>query len=129
MSYASVIENMMYAQVCTRPDLAFITGMLGRYQSNPGLDHWKAAKKALRYLQGTKGLMLTYKRSDNLEVVGYSDADFAGCVDTKNPHQVISSPSQKELYRGKAPSKVSLHRQQCRLNLWHVMRQPGRQYG
>ena len=81
--YASIIGSMMYAQVCTRPDLAFITGMLGRYQSNPGLDHWKAAKKALRYLQGTKGLMLTYKRTDNLEVVGYSDADFAGCVDTK----------------------------------------------
>lgn len=81
--YASVVGSMMYAQVCTRPDLAFVTGMLGSYQSNPGLDHWKAAKKALRYLQGTKGLMLTYKRSDNLEVVGYSDADFAGCVDTK----------------------------------------------
>ena len=34
-------------------------------------------------MQGTENLMLTYKRSDNLEVVGYSDADFAGCVDTK----------------------------------------------
>ena len=57
--------------------------MLGRYQSNPGIDHWKAVKKALRYIQGTKDLMLTYKKSDNLEVVGYSDADFARCVDTK----------------------------------------------
>ena len=78
-----MFQLLMYAQVCIRPNLVFITGMLGRYQSNPGMDHWKAAKKALRYLQGTKGLMLTYKRSDNLEVVGYSDADFAGCVDTK----------------------------------------------
>jgi hypothetical protein len=73
----------MYAQVCTRPDLAFMTGMLCRYQSNPGMDHWRAAKKVLHYLQGTKVLMLTYKKSDNLKVVGYSDADFAGCVDTK----------------------------------------------
>jgi hypothetical protein len=81
--YTSIIGSIMYAQVCTRPDLAFVTGMLGRYQSNPGLDHWKASKKALRYLQGTKNLMLTYKKSDNLEVVGYSDADFAGCVDSK----------------------------------------------
>ena len=37
----------------------------------------------MRYLQGTKNLMLTYKRSDNLEVVGYSDSDFAGCVDSR----------------------------------------------
>ena len=81
--YASIVGSIMYAQVCTRPDLAFVTGMLGRYQSNPGLDHWKAAKKILRYLQGTKSLMHTYEKSDNLEVVGYSDADFVGCMDTK----------------------------------------------
>jgi hypothetical protein len=62
--------------------------MLGRYHSNPGIDHWKAVKKALRYIQGTKDLMLTYKRSDNLEIVGYSDADFAGCVDTKKSTSV-----------------------------------------
>ena len=35
-------------------------------------------KKALRYLQGTKGLMLTYRRSDSLYIEGYSDSDYAG---------------------------------------------------
>ena len=73
----------MYAQVCTRPDLAFAVGMLGRYQTNPGMEHWKAAKKVLRYLQGTKDYMLTYKRSNNLKVIGYSDSDFSGCVESK----------------------------------------------
>ncbi|KAK1697691.1 hypothetical protein QYE76_014388 [Lolium multiflorum] len=58
---SKVVGSIMYAQVCTRPDLAFITGMLGRFQSNPGLDHWKAAKKVLRYMQETKGYMLTYR--------------------------------------------------------------------
>jgi len=82
ISYALAVRSIMYAQVCTRPDLAFIIGMLGRFQSNPGMDHWKVVKKVLRYLQGTKEYMLTYKRTENLEVVGYSDADFAGCVDT-----------------------------------------------
>ncbi|GKA91148.1 retrovirus-related pol polyprotein from transposon TNT 1-94 [Tanacetum coccineum] len=52
------------------------------FQSNPGLLHWKAAKKVLRYLQGTKEYKLTYTRSDNLEVIGYSDSDFAKCKDT-----------------------------------------------
>ncbi|KAE9584420.1 putative RNA-directed DNA polymerase [Lupinus albus] len=47
------------------------------------MDHWKAAKKVLRYLQGTKDHMLTYKRSDHLEVIGYSDSDYAGCVDSR----------------------------------------------
>ena len=50
ISYASAVGSLMYAQVCTRPDIAFAVGMLGRYQSNPGMDHWKATKKVTRYL-------------------------------------------------------------------------------
>jgi hypothetical protein len=37
--HASAIRSIMYAQVCTRPDLEFITGMLVRYQKNPSIDH------------------------------------------------------------------------------------------
>jgi hypothetical protein len=54
--------------------LAFVIGMLSRYQKNPGVSHWNGIKKALRYIQGIKGLMLTYERSDSL--------DFVGCLDT-----------------------------------------------
>ncbi|XP_059633498.1 secreted RxLR effector protein 161-like [Cornus florida] len=79
----SAVGSIMYAQVCTRPDLAYMVTMLGRYQSNPSIDHWKAVKKVQRYLQGTKDYMLTYKRTDTLEVIGYSDSDFAGCSDTR----------------------------------------------
>ena len=81
--YASVVGSLMYAQVCTRPDIAYAVGVLGRYQSNPGVDHWRAAKKVMRYLQGTKDYMLMYRQTDNLDLVGYSDADFAGCVDSR----------------------------------------------
>ena len=81
--YSSVVGSLMYAQVCTRPDIAFVVGLLGRYLSNPGSQHWKAAKKVLRYLQGTKDLMLTYQRTSLLDVVGFCDADFAGCIDDK----------------------------------------------
>jgi hypothetical protein len=49
--------------------------MLGRYQKNLGINHWKAVKKALRYRQGTKGLMSMYRRSNSLQIVGYADAD------------------------------------------------------
>ncbi|RVW35834.1 Retrovirus-related Pol polyprotein from transposon TNT 1-94 [Vitis vinifera] len=82
ISYASAVGSLMYAQTCTRPDISFAVGMLGRYQSDPGFEHWKAAKKVMRYLQGTKDYMLTYKRSEQLEVVGYSDSDYGGCLDS-----------------------------------------------
>ncbi|KAL8161807.1 hypothetical protein V2J09_013296 [Rumex salicifolius] len=81
--YALVVGSLNYVQTCTRPYISFAVGMLGRYQSNPRMDHWKAAKKVLRYLQGTKEVMLTYKRSVHLEVIGYSNSDFARCIDSR----------------------------------------------
>ena len=80
--YASAVGSLMYNQTCTRPDIIFVIGMLGRYQSDPGFEHWKVAKKVMRYLQRTKDYMLTYKRSEQLEVVGYSDSDYGGCLDS-----------------------------------------------
>ena len=79
--YSSIVGNLTYAQVCTRPDI--VVGVLGRYLSDSSQSHWKVAKKILRYLQGTKDLMLTYRSIDTLEVVGFSDSDYAGCVDDK----------------------------------------------
>ena len=81
--YASTVGSIMYAQVCTRPEIAYVVGMLGRYQSNPGIDHWKAVKKVLCYLQRTKDYMLTYRRTDNLEIIAYSDSNYAGYKDTR----------------------------------------------
>jgi hypothetical protein len=76
--YASAVGSLMCAQVCSRPDIAFITGLLGRFQTNPGLKHWEAIKKVMCYLQETKNIMLTYRKSIELKFVGYADADFAG---------------------------------------------------
>jgi hypothetical protein len=48
--YASAVGSLQYAQVYTCPDIAYVTGLLGRFQSNPRLEHWKLVKKVLRYL-------------------------------------------------------------------------------
>ena len=78
--YALAVGSLMHAQVCMRPDIAYIVGVLGRYLSNPGMNNWKATKRIMRYLKKTKYYMLTYKRSDQLEITRYSDSDFAGCL-------------------------------------------------
>ncbi|KAM1443641.1 hypothetical protein ACFX2I_039895 [Malus domestica] len=79
--YASLVGSLMYAQVCTRPDFAFTISVLGRFQANVGEAHWNAAKRVLRYLQRTKEHMLIYGRTYTLVLEGYSDSDFAGCID------------------------------------------------
>ena len=80
--YASAIGSLMYAQVCKRPDIAYIVGMLGLCLSNPRKDHWIAAKRVMRYLQKTKDYMLTYRKLDQLEIIGYSDSDLSRCRDS-----------------------------------------------
>nr|GEW50049.1 putative zinc finger, CCHC-type [Tanacetum cinerariifolium] len=59
--YAFVVGSLTYAQVCTHP-VAYITGTLRRYQSNPGKEHWKAAKKIFKNTSSTgAGLYLETK--------------------------------------------------------------------
>ncbi|XP_062026284.1 secreted RxLR effector protein 161-like [Rosa rugosa] len=78
--YASLVGSLMYVHVCTRPDIAYSVGILGRFQTNPGHAHWVVGKKVLRYLQKTKDYMLVYKKIDGQELVvfGFSDVDFVG---------------------------------------------------
>ncbi|WKA00179.1 hypothetical protein VitviT2T_018563 [Vitis vinifera] len=81
--YAFAVESLMYAQVCIRLDTAFAIGMLGRYHSNLGIDHWKATKKVMRYLQGTKDYMFMDRQTDNLELIGYFDSNYTGCINSR----------------------------------------------
>ena len=78
--HSSVVGNLMYAQVCTCLDIAFVVGVLSRCLSDNGQSIWKETKKVLRHLQGTKDLILTYLHTDTLEVVGFSDSDYASCI-------------------------------------------------
>ena len=80
--YASAVGSLMYAQICTRPDIAYITGILDRYLSNLESDYWKATKQVLWYLQKIKNYMLKYRRSNKLEIIRYTDSDYTGCQDT-----------------------------------------------
>jgi hypothetical protein len=61
--------------------------------------------------------MHTYKRTVNLEVIGYLDADFRDVQTLKSQHRVMSSHSQMESYHGKTLNKESLHPPRCKLNL------------
>ncbi|CAA0816208.1 Uncharacterized mitochondrial protein AtMg00810 [Striga hermonthica] len=82
--YASVVGCLMYAMVCTRPDLAHAVGQVCKYMSRPGKQHWEAVKWIFRYLKGTAGHGIVFgdQRLDPL-VVGYVDSDYAGDLDNR----------------------------------------------
>jgi hypothetical protein len=62
--YSSAVGSLMYAMMCTRPDISFAVGMVSRYQANPGQSHWKAVKRILRYLKGTTDYSLCFQREN-----------------------------------------------------------------
>ena len=37
--YSSIVGSLMYVQVCTRPDIVFVVGVLGKCLSNPCQSH------------------------------------------------------------------------------------------
>jgi len=81
--YRSAVGSLMYLMVSTRPDLAAAIGVVSRFLENPGRPHWEAVKRILRYVQHTLDMGLVFKRQGSLEAVGFTDADFAGCLDTR----------------------------------------------
>ncbi|KAL6334535.1 hypothetical protein AAG906_018034 [Vitis piasezkii] len=80
--YASAVGSLMYAMVCTRPDIAYAVGVVSRFLSNPGRHHWEAVKWIMRYLRGTSKLKLTFGSGKPI-LVGYTDSDMAGDVDNR----------------------------------------------
>jgi len=80
--YASAVGSLMYAMVCTRPDIAHVVGVVSRFLFNPGIEHWKAVKWILRYLCGTSNLKLCFGIGKPV-LCGYTDSDMAGDVDSR----------------------------------------------
>ena len=74
--YASAIGSIMYAMLCTRPDVSHALSLTSRYQSDPGMEHWTAVKNILKYLKRTKDMCLVYGGDEELVVQGYVDASF-----------------------------------------------------
>ena len=82
--YASVVGSLMYAMLCTMPDICYAVGIVSRYQSNPGMGHWILVKHILKYLRRTRDYMLVYSGGD-LNPIGYTDSDFQSDIDSRLP--------------------------------------------
>ena len=82
-NFQALIGSLVYASIATRPDISEAVGKLSQHMSKPNKEHWVAAKRVLRYVKGTLDLGLKFERSNDFELVGYSDADWAGDVDTR----------------------------------------------
>jgi hypothetical protein len=81
-SYRRLIGRLIYLTT-TRPDITFITQQLSQFLAKPTITHYHAATRVLRYLKNNPGRGLFFPRNSSLHLSGFSDADWAGCVDTR----------------------------------------------
>jgi len=102
--YRGMIGSLLYL-IASRPDIMFSVFLCARFQSCPKESHLVAVKRIFRYLLGTVYLGLWYPKFTSLDLVSYSDADFAGCkIDRKSTsgtcyflgHSLVSWFSKKQ---------------------------------
>jgi hypothetical protein len=82
-AYQQIIGSLMYLVTGTRPDLAYTITHLSQFNTNPSDTHFTAAKRVLRYLQGTKEFALFYPWNSPLKLTGYTDASYGNDIDSR----------------------------------------------
>ena len=83
--YQSAVGSLLYLSTKTRPDLAYAVANVSKYCAKPTQLHWVAVKRIMRYLNGSLMLGLHYSNNaeEGKELIGYSDADWAGDLDDR----------------------------------------------
>ena len=80
LPYALVVGSLIYVMLSTRPYICYSVGIVSRYQSNPGREHWTVVKHILKYLRRTRDYMLVY-HGNELAPIGYTHSHFQLYVD------------------------------------------------
>lgn len=81
--YRHLVGSLMYLAIATRPDISYAIGNVSRYMENPTVAHERALKRILKYIAGTKSHGILFKHNGNHQLCGFSDADYAGDVDSR----------------------------------------------
>ncbi|KAJ4702606.1 Retrovirus-related Pol polyprotein from transposon TNT 1-94 [Melia azedarach] len=116
--YASAVGSLMYAMVCTRPDLAQSVSVVSRFMGKPGKEHWQAVKRIFRYLKGTFDVGLIYRGDTQCLVTGFSDSDYAGDVDsrrsmTEAEYMALTEAAKEGIWLKGLVSDLGLHHDQA----------------
>ncbi|GAU24572.1 hypothetical protein TSUD_149130 [Trifolium subterraneum] len=112
--YRRLIGKLLYL-TNTRPDIAYATQQLSQFLHNPTVTHFKAACRVIRYLKHNPGRGLVFYRHSDIQLIGYSDADWVGCLDTRRStsgycfflgSSLVSWKAKKQLTISKSSSEA-----------------------
>lgn len=75
-----LVGSLVYL-AATRHDIMFAISLISRFMESPKSTHWQYGKRILRYVVGTTNYGVMYTSDSYFKLIGYTDSDFAGCVD------------------------------------------------
>lgn len=81
--YRIIVGKLLYVSLPTRPDIAAAVSIASRFVADPGIGHWRGVQQILRYLRGTDGLGICISVQGTLNLIGFSDSDWAGDIATR----------------------------------------------
>jgi hypothetical protein len=82
--YRQLVGSLLYLTHC-RPNLSYAVGAVSKFMQEPHELHWKVAKHILRYVQGTITFRIHYAADSTLDLIGFTDSDWAGdSIDRKS---------------------------------------------
>ncbi|KAG8496806.1 hypothetical protein CXB51_007977 [Gossypium anomalum] len=100
VSYSSAVGSLMYAMVCSLPDLSYAVSAVSRYMANPGKEHWKAVQWILRYLRGTtdieRSLTGYVLQSEVVQLVGKATLQTTVALSTTEAEYMAITEACKE---------------------------------
>ncbi|XP_028107684.1 uncharacterized protein LOC114306618 [Camellia sinensis] len=81
-TYRKLVGSLNYL-TNTRPYIVYSINLISRFMHEPSKLNYAAAKRILRYLQGTKNLCIRYVKENDSKLIGFSDSDWAGSLDDR----------------------------------------------
>jgi hypothetical protein len=78
--FKRLVGSLMYLTT-TRPDIMYGVSLISRFMKTPKESHWKAGKRILRYVNGTKDFCIKYSTSEDFRLIGYTDSECGGNID------------------------------------------------
>ncbi|KAJ3679560.1 hypothetical protein LUZ60_017571 [Juncus effusus] len=93
--FRALVGSLIYLTI-TRPDIAFVVGLVSRFMQAPTKSHLDAAKRILKYVSSTLDLGLFYKKGSEFVLHGYTDADMGGDLDDRRSTSEYKASSLAE---------------------------------
>jgi hypothetical protein len=81
--YKEAVGALLYLSTTTRPDISYAVGQVAKFSQNHGIQHWKAVKRIIRYIAGTRTYGILYSQEKGEMVTGYTDADYGRDLDDR----------------------------------------------